>query len=44
MATAIAGLVAEGETEISDAEYCKVSFPNFFELMKSLGAKIDLVP
>lgn len=43
MATAIAGLMAEGETEISDAEYCKVSFPNFYELMKSLGAKIELV-
>jgi len=44
MATAIAGLMAEGETEISDAEYCKVSFPNFYELMKSLGATIELVP
>ncbi len=43
MATAIAGLMAEGETEISDAEYCKVSFPNFYELMKSLGAKIECV-
>ncbi|MGB9629658.1 MAG: 3-phosphoshikimate 1-carboxyvinyltransferase [Thermodesulfobacteriota bacterium] len=43
MATAIAGLMAEGETEISDAEYCKVSFPNFYELMKSLGTKIELV-
>ncbi len=44
MATAIAGLMAEGETEITDAEYCRVSFPNFYELMKSLGAKIELVP
>ena len=44
MATAIAGLMGEGETEISDAEYCKVSFPNFYELMKSLGATIELVP
>jgi len=43
MATAIAGLMAEGETEVSDAEYCKVSFPNFYELMKSLGATIELV-
>jgi 3-phosphoshikimate 1-carboxyvinyltransferase len=44
MATAVAGLIADGETEISDAEYCKVSFPNFYELMTSLGAKIELVP
>jgi len=43
MATVIAGLMAEGETEVSDAEYCKVSFPNFYELMKSLGATIELV-
>ncbi len=43
MATAIAGLIAEGETEITDAEYCKVSFPNFYELMRSLGGKIECV-
>lgn len=43
MATAVAGLVAEGETEISDAEYSKVSFPNFYELMVSLGANIKIV-
>jgi 3-phosphoshikimate 1-carboxyvinyltransferase len=44
MATAVAGLAANGETEISDAEYCKISFPNFYELMTSLGAKIKLLP
>jgi 3-phosphoshikimate 1-carboxyvinyltransferase len=44
MATAVAGLAANGETEISDAEYCKISFPNFYELMTSLGAKIELLP
>ncbi len=44
MATAVAGLTANGETEISDAEYCKISFPNFYELMTSLGAKIELLP
>jgi len=43
MATAVAGLIADAQTEISDAEYCKVSFPNFYELMTSLGAKIDSV-
>jgi 3-phosphoshikimate 1-carboxyvinyltransferase len=43
MATTVAGLTADGETEISDAEYCKISFPNFYELMTSLGGKIELV-
>jgi len=36
MAFAIAGLLAEGETEISDAECVAVSFPEFFELLESL--------
>ncbi len=44
MATTVAGLTADGETEIDDAEYCKISFPNFYELMTSLGGKIELVP
>ena len=41
MATAIAAMVAEGETVIDDAEYVGVSFPNFYELMTNLGAKIE---
>lgn len=40
MATAIAGLVAQGPTVIETAEYAAVSFPNFYEVMTSLGAKI----
>jgi 3-phosphoshikimate 1-carboxyvinyltransferase len=43
MATAVAGLIARGQTEITDAEYCGVSFPNFDDLMRSLGAKIKTV-
>lgn len=43
MATSVAALIAEGETEISDAEYCGVSFPNFYQLMSALGAKIEMV-
>jgi 3-phosphoshikimate 1-carboxyvinyltransferase len=42
MATAVAGLVAQGSTEISDAEYFQESFPNFHELMTSLGANIRI--
>lgn len=40
MATAVAGLVAEGVTVVTDAEYVKISFPNFYEVLTSLGAQI----
>jgi 3-phosphoshikimate 1-carboxyvinyltransferase len=43
MATAVAGLIAEGPTFIDHAEYVKVSFPNFYEVMKGLGASIELI-
>jgi 3-phosphoshikimate 1-carboxyvinyltransferase len=42
MATAVAALIATGTTEISDAEYCGVSFPNFSDLMLSLGAHMEM--
>ncbi len=42
MATAVAALTAKGKTEISDAEYYKISFPNFYELIRSIGASIEL--
>jgi 3-phosphoshikimate 1-carboxyvinyltransferase len=38
MSLAVAGLAAEGETVISDAEDVAVSFPNFFETLGDLGA------
>jgi 3-phosphoshikimate 1-carboxyvinyltransferase len=41
MATAIAGLIAEGESIIDDAEFVGVSFPNFYEVCRSLGASIQ---
>jgi len=43
MATAVAGLIATGHTLIDYAEYVKVSFPTFYEVMKGLGAHIELV-
>ncbi len=43
MATAVAGLCAKGNTIIDDAEYVRISFPNFYEVMTSLGAKIEKV-
>jgi 3-phosphoshikimate 1-carboxyvinyltransferase len=38
MALAVAGLMAEGRTEIDTAESASVTFPNFAELMRSAGA------
>lgn len=43
MATTAAALTASGKTEISNAEFCRVSFPNFYELMLSLGARIEKI-
>jgi 3-phosphoshikimate 1-carboxyvinyltransferase len=36
MALAIAGLLADGTTEIVDAEYVDISYPGFFEQLESL--------
>lgn len=42
MALSIAGLIAEGQTVVKDAECVKVSFPNFYEEMNKVGAGIKL--
>ncbi|WP_423793109.1 3-phosphoshikimate 1-carboxyvinyltransferase [Methanocaldococcus indicus] len=42
MAFTIAGLKAEGETIIDNEESVKISFPNFIEVMRSLGANIEV--
>ncbi|MDK2825287.1 MAG: 3-phosphoshikimate 1-carboxyvinyltransferase [Methanolobus sp.] len=42
MALTIAGMVA-GDTVIDTAEAVDISFPNFFETMKELGAAVELV-
>ncbi|MBN2518437.1 MAG: 3-phosphoshikimate 1-carboxyvinyltransferase [Candidatus Altiarchaeota archaeon] len=41
MALAVAGLRAKGKTVIDSAESVAVSFPNFLEVMKTLGANIS---
>ncbi|SIR18293.1 3-phosphoshikimate 1-carboxyvinyltransferase [Haladaptatus litoreus] len=41
MSLAVAGLVADGTTTIAGAEHVDVSFPNFFEVLYDLGAKIE---
>ncbi|NOZ24218.1 MAG: 3-phosphoshikimate 1-carboxyvinyltransferase [Planctomycetes bacterium] len=42
MALAVAGLAANGTTEIDGAEAMRITFPNFVDLMRSLGARIEL--
>ena len=41
MAAAVAGMIAKGETIIEGAEWAGISFPNFYDIFKSLGAKIE---
>jgi 3-phosphoshikimate 1-carboxyvinyltransferase len=44
MAFAIAGLVADGETEIAGAEWADISYPGFFpELGRSTGGALGTV-
>jgi 3-phosphoshikimate 1-carboxyvinyltransferase len=43
MALAVAGLVAQGETRVDDAESIPVSYPNFVNDIKKLGAKVELI-
>ncbi|MFC6973614.1 3-phosphoshikimate 1-carboxyvinyltransferase [Halomicroarcula sp. GCM10025709] len=41
MSLAVAGLVADGETIVTGAEHVDVSFPNFFDLLESLGGAVE---
>lgn len=43
MALAVAGLVATGETTVEDAGCIADSFPGFVDVMKSLGADLELI-
>jgi 3-phosphoshikimate 1-carboxyvinyltransferase len=40
MSLAVAGLVAEGQTTIEEAEELDESYPGFVETLQSLGAKV----
>jgi len=44
MALAVAGLIAEGETTIANAECIHDSFPGFAALMRSVGAALEQAP
>jgi len=39
MAFSVAALIAEGESEIKDAECVGVSFPEFFDLLDSVAER-----
>ena len=41
MTMAIAGLIASGETTIKDANAARVSFPEFYEILKQTGCSVD---
>ena len=43
MALTVAGLNIDGETVIDTAEAINVTFPDFVELIKSCGGKIEIV-
>ena len=43
MSLIVAGLIAEGETVIEDIECIDTSFPNFFELLKKIGARFKII-
>jgi len=44
LAFTVAALAADSPTVISGAEWADVSFPGFFELLRSLGAEVELLP
>ena len=40
MALSVCGLIADGETRVTDAEHVDVSFPDFFDVLAGLGADV----
>ena len=41
MALAVAGLAADGETTVDSAEAAAITFPEFPDLMRRIGARLD---
>ena len=42
MSLVVAGMIADGETVVRDIECINTSFPNFFQLLKKVGAPYEL--
>jgi 3-phosphoshikimate 1-carboxyvinyltransferase len=43
MACAVAGLKSNGAVTIHNAESIRKSFPDFYDILKSVGAQIDIL-
>jgi 3-phosphoshikimate 1-carboxyvinyltransferase len=43
MALSLAGLIADGQTEIGTAEAIDVTFPSYIKLMKKLNANMEVI-
>ncbi|MGA1839930.1 MAG: 3-phosphoshikimate 1-carboxyvinyltransferase [bacterium] len=43
MALSLAGMIASGRTVIDTAEAVSVTFPNYADIMKRIGAKIEII-
>jgi len=43
MALMMAGLVAEGETKVNDIDCVNISFPNFVNVINTIGANIEVL-
>lgn len=43
MSLIVAGLLAEGETRVEDLDCIKTSFPDFFDLLKKVGADFEFI-
>ncbi|MGA1789986.1 MAG: 3-phosphoshikimate 1-carboxyvinyltransferase [bacterium] len=43
MALSLAGMIASGQTVIDTAEAVSVTFPDYADIMKRIGAKIDII-
>ena len=43
MSGIVAGFIAEGPTEVRDIECINTSFPNFFELLKTIGGNFQYI-
>ncbi len=44
MALSLAGMIAQGETEIDGAESVNITFPGYVEKMCQLGAQMEVIP
>ena len=44
LAFSVAALRADGPTTIGGAEWADVSFPGFFDLLRALGAEVEIIP